>query len=842
MANQQDLRFAREMAQTQREQVRIQEEYNEAIKMSSSLNRQLQSDIDDAVNTNADLGDTSRGYLNELKSSISELSSSKDISKLLVQIEKDRLDIQSNSSNLSAAEQTALLASLDIARRSLNIEEQRVLITEKVNEAATKLSETMGGMFDGLLANVKEIPVIGKMLGGLGDIGTKMLKEKLSNAAMKFTTDFRAGLDAGKGTMEALSGAAGGLGSSLAFLANPYVLLAAAVLAVAAVGVLAFYKMSAAAKQFRTETGLLNSQTKDLEAQIGRVYATTAPLGASMEDVSLSATAFSKEFSGIEMASDEVLGSMVTLNKNFGVGVEEASKLNKVFQNIGGLSAEQSQILIGQTVQMAKLANVAPSQVIKDMAESSEYAYRYFQGSPAELAKAAVQAAKLGTSIGEAGKVADNLLDFQNSITSELEAGAILGTNLNLGQARYLAANNKILSAQQSVIEQVANLGDLTKLNTFEQDALVKATGMSMETLINQQRIKEQFGKLNEEELATAMQVLKAGGDISKMGKADLAAKTKELALQQEMQTSFDKSANALNAIGSEFMIALMPIGKFLMDTLIVAISYLKGGYGTIAKAFGNLVDAVSRIFKPFADLFGTSGGSAIAATFEFIGKIIGSGMVFAFEYIAGVVGSIADMIGGVFKILKGIFTLDFGLVMEGLGQGLKGIFGMIFRFPIAIFQTLTDMFPKLMGAITEWFTSLGSRIKTFFSDLLPDWAKRFIGGATGSASTGLQTDTAAASSTESINDGVVQDGKVVSTNPADTIFAMKKPEDLANGMSSVQSAATIDISALVSKMDEMIQAVSQNRDVYMDREKVSSAVVTTSEKSSQNRFGLMGA
>jgi len=42
--------------------------------------------------------------------------------------------------------------------------------------------------------------------------------------------------------------------------------------------------------------------------------------------------------------------------------------------------------------------------------------------------------------------------------------------------------------------------------------------------------------------------------------------------------------------------------------------------------------------------------------------------------------------------------------------------------------------------------------------------------------------------------------------------------------------------------MDEMIQAVSANRDVYMDREKVSSAVVRTNEKSGENRFGLMGA
>jgi len=97
--------------------------------------------------------------------------------------------------------------------------------------------------------------------------------------------------------------------------------------------------------------------------------------------------------------------------------------------------------------------------------------------------------------------------------------------------------------------------------------------------------------------------------------------------------------------------------------------------------------------------------------------------------------------------------------------------------------------------------------------------------------------DEGGSTTTPAINDGIVQDGKVVSTNPADTIIATKNPEGLGN-----QVGGGIDISALVNKMDEMIAAVSQNRDVYMDREKVSSAVVKTSEKSSQNRFGLLGA
>ena len=65
----QDLKYAKEMADKQREQVRLQEEYNEALKMSSSISKSMQQDIKDAVNSNSALGEKAKTYLNNLKSS-----------------------------------------------------------------------------------------------------------------------------------------------------------------------------------------------------------------------------------------------------------------------------------------------------------------------------------------------------------------------------------------------------------------------------------------------------------------------------------------------------------------------------------------------------------------------------------------------------------------------------------------------------------------------------------------------------------------------------------------------------------------------------------------------------
>ena len=46
----------------------------------------------------------------------------------------------------------------------------------------------------------------------------------------------------------------------------------------------------------------------------------------------------------------------------------------------------------------------------------------------------------------------------------------------------------------------------------------------------------------------------------------------------------------------------------------------------------------------------------------------------------------------------------------------------------------------------------------------------------------------------------------------------------------------------MLSKMDELIQVTKAAKDVYLDREKVTGLVVSTSEKNSVNKFSLNNA
>ena len=845
-----------------------EKEYQDAIKYTSSII----GDMKRAIIETAEASDLRNKKIFEeislTKKVINSLKDEKSYDEALIKLAQQKNNVLQSNFGVNERMKNIYLAQLDAAEGIVKKEQARLKIINESQRISDNLQSKFDSSLESIGEKIKDIPIIGESLfqrfwTPFSDKASESINAVKDRFMTQFKTGFTQATNKGMNMMDSFtSGLSRGFKSaknlSVGFFKQAMDFLGPKgrlILGIAAIatafyfafkaGLDRFKELDSAAKSFRDETGLLISQTAHLQDNIKNVSTEFTGLGVSADDVSKAASDFTNEFSALEQPSQAVLGSMVALNKNFGVGTKEASQLNKVFQNIGGLSAEQSQLLMGQTAEMAKMAGVAPSQVIKDMADSSEYAYKYFQGSPQELAKAAVEAAKLGTSIKQAGEVADNLLDFENSITKELEASAMLGTNLNLSQARYLAANGKILEAQQAVVDQVANLGDLTKLNTFEQKALTDATGMQMDDLINQQRIREKFGKLNSEQLAAATSLVQSGRDISKLNTQDLQAQTQRLANQKEMQSVMENLSNEGAAISTAFQDMFEPFAANLLPFITDAVSMISG---VLVPAFRLIGSVLKVVLAPLGFVLSIVGS---------IGKSIINFLVKPIQFVVKVVNSIYELFSSLVNDgLSGFVSKiqEIGPLMTGIATTV-GIIATAFLVSIvpsivAFGATLlTTIVPALFTAVAStitWAVSMATAaiaaISTASAMTLGIGAIAIAGGIAAGAMAMKSGADSAKSSVESIDDGVVQDGKVVSTNPEDTIFAMKKPEDLANSTTTVQPAPTIDISALVNKMDEMIQAVSANRDVYMDREKVSSAVITTSEKSSQNRFGLMGA
>lgn len=878
--------------------IQAQKEYNSLMEVTQSMLGKITKSMEDVEKSADGRNKKLKEQISLTREVLSGVKSEQDLVTAIQLLRGENNKISKTDYGINQELSKVFMAQSDAVSGILQKHKDSQKILDQVGTRVDSVKEKFNGIVDSISDGLGEIPLIGKTLSNvfqpMADKSKRMFNvigEKFKTGFGKsFTDTLGKGESIGKAVQSGIGGgfsAASKMAARFAGMLGPIGIAVLAIAAGLALGLKRFQELDAAALSFRNETGLLVSQTRGMQENIRATNIEFANLGVSAEDVSKAASEFVNEFQGIEQPSQAVLGSMVTLNKNFGVGISEATKLNKVFQNIGDLTAEQSQALIGQTVEMAKMAGVAPSQVIDDMAKSSEVAYKYFQGSPAELAKAAVSAAKLGTSIEEAGKAADNLLDFQSSISSELEASAMLGVNLNLGQARYLAANGKVLESQQAILDEVDKIGDISKLNVYEQEALAKATGMEYSSLLNQQRIRERFGSLSKEQLAAATSLVDAGKDINSLTEADLKMQTQRLKSQQDMQSTMGAIQNEAGALKTGFTDMMAPIAGFVLNNLLDGLKMigtilmpLMKGIGSVARIIFGVLGAVNDVIMAILGPIFAIGGAILdfilkpfsiladllqplfdkfkelkAATMEAVqpildvfrslgdamGDMVGNGPLGYFiDFLSWGLDQIISLIGFVGKaiafILKPIMA-----VIGYLVQGISFVAGLINDYLI---QPLVSGFNYVVDAVVSVFTYISDLIQTYLIDPIMYFVNGIgsifsaVGSFFGLGGDGEESTT----STESINDGVVQNGQVVSTDPADFLLATKNPQGLAEDLSG-GGGVNISMDGVIAELQSLKEAFLSNKDVYMDKTLVSATVTDTQERSGrQNRFGLQGA
>lgn len=792
MANTRGTENFRNQSGETKKYIDLEERYQDALKVTSSMIGGLNKLVEDNVDQHVNQNEVAKRYQATVKGIASSLTDSKSISTALSEIETTRRHLQMDMANVSQDFYNNLMTTLETQEDILKVQQKQLQVTEMLDSAQKALTESTTDFLDGIKTSLDEIPFLGKALGGLAKGPIDNLKSKITDAGQTFVSDFSMRLGEGQSMMQALGGAGSGAMSSLAAAINPVTIGIVAVAAALALGFMRFKQIDDAAKSFRESTGLLNSQTEQMVGNIQSVSTQYAGLGASADDVANAAGEFVSAFSGLEQPAKSTLESMVVLNKNFGVGASEAAKVNKVMQNMGGLTEAQAQYLTNSVAEMSKLAGVAPQKVMQDIAENSGDALKYFRGQPALLAKSAVSLAAMGSSLESAAKSSEALLDFESSIANELEASALLGADINLEKARAAAFAGDQYGQEKAIMEQMMKLGDISKMDVYSKEALAKATGKSVEELINMQRIQEKFPNLDETRLAAAHALMDAGKQISDINEQDLATQTEKMAKDKEMQGRIENMTNEVMAFGTQIMDFLMPVAEIVMGLLV-------GFFKPMMAIVSNIFEHIKQAFAPIADMLGPS--NSLFDIFEEIGKVIGfiysiiqGPLIFSIEMIIGAFSGVIDIVAGIVKLFKGDF-------IGGLSQIGEGILGLVFRPFIAGFNMVMDY---LEGFFTI-FESLGAWMHQYLIDPLSN----FFGGIGNVVSSvasffggGAETPTA---TTDSVDDGVMQNGNVISTDPADFLIASKNPSALAGQIGGGDGGGTAAlVSSLIAEMQGM--------------------------------------
>jgi hypothetical protein len=227
----------------------------------------------------------------------------------------------------------------------------------------------------------------------------------------------------------------------------------------------------------------LGKTTREFGGFLGGATVSATVLGTVFEDANDVAKGLAEELGGVDKAT---FGAQLNTNLmaiNMGISGAEAAKLTGAFARLNGGSVQTAQNLADGAKEMAKTAGVVPSKVMADLAGSAEEFALYGKDGGKNLAQAAVQAAKMGVSLKTMTGVADNLLDFENSINSELELGAMLGKNINLDRARALAYEGDIAGATQETLNALGGVEAFNQMDYFQKKKTAELMGVSVEEL-----------------------------------------------------------------------------------------------------------------------------------------------------------------------------------------------------------------------------------------------------------------------------------------------------------------------------------------------------------------------
>ena len=386
------------------------------------------------------------------------------------------------------------------------------------------------------------------------------------------------------------------------------------------------------------EFGALGMMNKEFKNDILGASTNAKRLGLDTKDVADVVKELTTNFG---MSRDEALGlsnQILDTSMALGLSVSETTKLVGSLTEIAGLSFETANNFSKQVGLLAQAKGAAPNAVLKDIANSSETIAKFTGMTPDNLAKAAIQANKLGLQLKDIASSAEGLLSFQDSLNKEIEASILLGRDVNLQKARELALNNDLEGVAIEITKQVGGQAEFEKMNLLQRKALAASIGMSVEQLAkvvsNQDKIRSLNDRIGEQ-------------------------KGFEELVGREGLDNISKIVNDFKTIGAD-----------VVNTIGPGISFIAGGIASFTQMLSKSQFLIRVLSGLFAGLAAKSLTTAIGSIFTTFSQVpLGLGIPAAVGVVTGLMTSIssAQKVGDLFVGGQGpILTTPQGESFEG--------------------------------------------------------------------------------------------------------------------------------------------------------------------------------
>jgi hypothetical protein len=241
------------------------------------------------------------------------------------------------------------------------------------------------------------------------------------------------------------------------------------------------------------------------------------------------------------------------LSHYYGLSEEQNAHLAVLGREIGQSNDDILNTVIKTTVsQKAQFGGtISQQKVLQKVSSVSGDILTKFKGNVSELAKAVLQADRLGLTLEQVDKIGESLLNFEQSIEAELKAELLTGKAINLEKARSAALSGDTAKLTTAIAEEVGNIHKFEKMNVLQRQAYAEAFGMSASEMGDMLRKREFENKLGADATKSAAEQLRLakerGITVEESVRKDLEAKS----LAELQKYTFEKISSILSRIAS---------------------------------------------------------------------------------------------------------------------------------------------------------------------------------------------------------------------------------------------------------------------------------------------------
>jgi hypothetical protein len=331
---------------------------------------------------------------------------------------------------------------------------------------------------------------------------------------------------------------------------------------------------------FSRDMGITRDEASELRREMTRIANDSGRFSINSADTSKAIANLQKQFGTVgNVLRKDIVEEMAVLGKLTNMSAESQGNFAR-FANISGKNAAVITKETRRAVVNAEQEKGLRLDINKTLDEAGKINGQIaaqLDGNVTKIASAVAVAKQFGMTLEGVAAAGAQLLDFESSISNELEAELLIGKEINLEKARLAALTGDYETLTREINKNIGDFGDFTKMNVLQQNALAKSVGMTADGLSDVLLKNENIEQLAAEARA--------------MGDEDLAKQLERRSAQEKFTDALDKMkqlfvdivggpvGTLLTMIGEVFgfisrISEIIPVNKFLNIALTAGLLF----------------------------------------------------------------------------------------------------------------------------------------------------------------------------------------------------------------------------------------------------------------------------